>query len=80
MIHSISEEEYRSKLIALAYACPLDQDHPDCPLKTIRKRGFTGKMKWIDSLSLPTKKTLYKYHLLCYAKHKKKEEAGVAVD
>ncbi|WP_339135532.1 MAG: hypothetical protein WGN25_18175 [Candidatus Electrothrix sp. GW3-4] len=74
MLNSISEEEFKSKLIALAYACPLEQESPNCPLKKVREKNFSDKIKWVNSLSLPTKKTIYKYHLLCISKNKKKQE------
>lgn len=71
MLSSIPEEEYQPKLIALAYSCPLEREYLHCPLKEVRTRSFSDKLKWLNSLSLPTKKTIYNYHLLCYAKHKK---------
>jgi hypothetical protein len=69
MLNSISVEEFDSKLIALAYACPLEQEYSNCPLKKVRKKDFSKKMEWVNSLSLPTKKTIYKYHLLCLSKN-----------
>lgn len=72
MFESISEEEYKSKIIALSYACPLEQEDPHCPLKDVRKKSFQDKKKWLNSLSALTKKSIYKYHLLCYAKNDKK--------
>ncbi|MDU9047718.1 MAG: hypothetical protein Q3M30_02635 [Candidatus Electrothrix sp. Rat3] len=70
MLHLISEEEYKTKLITLAYACPLEHEPHHCPLKQVRERNFSGKKQWINSLSLPTKQTIYKYHMACYAKNK----------
>jgi hypothetical protein len=70
MLNSISEEEYKSKLIGLAYTCPLEQEYPNCPLKEVRGKNFSDKIRWVNSLSLPTKKTIYKYHLLCYSRNR----------
>lgn len=62
------ENEYNSRIIKLSYACPLRLENPNCPLKEVRGKIFTDKIKWFNSLSLPTKETIYQYHAECYAK------------
>jgi len=79
MLNSISEEEFKSKLIALSYACPLEKEGSNCPVKRVRGKNFSDKLKWVNSLSLPTKKTIYKYHLLCFSKNKNKKKQEVVL-
>ena len=39
------------------------------PLKEVRKKKFTDKLTWFNSLSFLTKQSIHDYHLHCYLKH-----------
>ncbi|MDU9050944.1 MAG: hypothetical protein Q3M30_19005 [Candidatus Electrothrix sp. Rat3] len=65
-----NEEDYNQKIIQLIYSCPCNQKKITCPLGDIRTKDFKKKIKWLKSLSLATKKTIYEYHLICYLKKK----------
>ena len=74
MSQKTTEEEYDIEIIKLANACPLHLENSYCPLKGVRRRELNGKAGWLNSLSLPTKKTIYSYHLLCYSKNYKPQK------
>ena len=74
MLRIKTEEGYNAIIISLVYSCPFHMENPYCPLKKVRRKNFTEKTKWINSLSLSTKQTIYQYHMLCYTKNKKKKK------
>ncbi|MCI5123554.1 MAG: hypothetical protein D3925_03525 [Candidatus Electrothrix sp. AR5] len=80
MLQERTTEEYNDGIIKLANACPLYLRNPHCPLKEIRKRKLSDKVKWFDKLSLSTKKTIYCYHLQCYLKNSEREKKLTITD
>ena len=69
MLHLKEEKDYDHRIIQLIYSCPLSQKKSNCPLKHIREKTFNQKTKWLQSLSLATKKSIYQYHLICCLKN-----------
>jgi CRISPR/Cas system CSM-associated protein Csm5 (group 7 of RAMP superfamily) len=68
MLHLKEEKNYDYRIIQLIYSCPLNQKKRNCPFRKIRTKDFNKKIKWLKSLSLATKKSIYQYHLICYLK------------
>lgn len=79
MLHLKEEKDYDLRIIQLIYSCPIRQQKRNCPFQRIRKKDFNKKIKWLKSLSLATKKSIYQYHLICYLKAKSKK-GGLLVD
>ena len=80
MLQEGTEDDYSNEIISLAHLCPLCLENPNCPLKGVRKRGLADRLKWLDKLSVYTKKTIYQYHLQCYCKHIDKMKEGNFVE
>jgi len=64
-----TEEEYNTNIINLIYGCPSHQENSNCPFRMVREKEFNGRFKWINSLTLPTKKEIYQHHMACFFKH-----------
>ena len=72
-----NEEEYNVHLVRLASACPVHKANLHCPLREVRKKSFSEKIQWVNSLSLKTKQSIYQYHVICFSKDHPRDGAAL---
>ncbi|MCI5140760.1 MAG: hypothetical protein D3909_03330 [Candidatus Electrothrix sp. ATG1] len=68
MVQEENEENLAKEILVLTFACPLDYNNPNCPLKEIRTKEFNERVKWIERLSLHEKEDICHRHEVCLFK------------
>ncbi len=67
--NTLSSDEYDAKLISLTEACPVGRKNPSCPMSVARKKNFSEKLEWVNSLTPQEKKEIYEYHIKCFSRN-----------